>query len=231
MQPSHMNTPQTKPIRVMLICDHPIVSWGLERLLQSMHPRLELVDSVTGCTAAAQVLAATPVDVILIDLDGSNGIETIAPLCALSPAKALALTASRDLALRDSAVVAGARGVVGKNEPVESLAKAIEKVHQGELWIDRSATGRIFQQLSEKKTSQFESADQQRIGTLTRRELQTVSEITKDAAASGKLIAQRLNISENTLRNHLNSIYAKLGLSSRLELFAYAKLHAISGKA
>jgi len=51
-----------------------------------------------------------------------------------------------------------------------------------------------------------------------------------EKAASGKLIAQRLNISENTLRNHLNSIYAKLGLSSRLELFAYAKLHSISGK-
>lgn len=60
--------------------------------------------------------------------------------------------------------------------------------------------------------------------------MQTVAEITKDAAATGKLIALRLNISENTLRNHLNSIYAKLGLSSRLELFAYAKLHAISSK-
>ena len=225
-----MTMPQTKPIRIMLICDHPIVSWGLERLLQSMHPRLELASSVADCTAAALALAATPVDMILIDLDGNNGIETIAPLCALSPARALALTASRDLSLRDSAVVAGARGVVGKSEPVESLVKAIEKIHQGELWIDRSATGRIFQQLAEKKTSQFETADKQRIATLTRRELQTVSEITKDAAASGKLIAQRLNISENTLRNHLNSIYAKLGLSSRLELFAYAKLHSLSGK-
>lgn len=225
-----MKMPQTKPIRVMLICDHQIVVWGLEKLMQSTLPRLELTSAATDCTAAAQMLATTPVDVILIDLDGSNGVETIAPLSALSEAKVLTLTGSRDIALRDSAVLAGARGVVAKSEPAESLVKAIEKVHEGELWIDRSATGRIFRQLAEKKISQFETADQQKIGTLTRRELQTVSEITKDAAASGKLIAQRLNISENTLRNHLNSIYSKLGLSSRLELFAYAKLHAISGK-
>ena len=52
-----------------------------------------------------------------------------------------------------------------------------------------------------------------------------------DASAGGKLIAERLNISENTLRNHLNSIYGKLGLSSRLELFAFAKLHAITSSA
>ena len=226
-----MNMPQTKPIRVMLICDHQIVTWGFERLVQSTHPRLELACATADCTTAAQMLATTPIDVILIDLDGSNGVETIAPLSALSEAKILTLTGSRDIALRDSAVVAGARGVVAKSEPAESLVKAIEKVHEGELWIDRSATGRIFRQLAEKKTSQFETADQQKISTLTRRELQTVAEITKDAAATGKLIAQRMNISENTLRNHLNSIYAKLGLSSRLELFAYAKLHAISSKA
>ncbi len=227
---SPFDTPSPKPIRTLLVCDQPIIAWGLEKLLQSMHPHLELANSVAGCTEAAPLLVAMPPDVILIDLDGGNGVETIAPLSSLSPARVLALTASRDQSLKDSAVVAGARGVVGKHEPVESLTKAIEKVHHGELWIDRSATGRIFQQLTENRTSQFASADQQRIATLTRRERQTVAEIARDAAASSKLIAHRLNISDNTLRNHLHSIYAKLGLSSRLELFAYAKLHAISGK-
>lgn len=123
-----MNMPQTKPIRVMLICDHQIVAWGFERLVQSTHPRLELACATADCTTAAQMLVTTPIDVILIDLDGSNGVETIAPLSALSEAKILTLTGSRDIALRDSAVVAGARGVVAKSEPAESLVKAIEKV-------------------------------------------------------------------------------------------------------
>ena len=74
-------------------------------------------------------------------------------------------------------------------------------------------------------------ARQLRIASLTRRERQTVAEIAKDASANGRVIAQRLEISKNTLRNHLNSIYAKLGLSSRLELFAFAKLHMVTATA
>jgi two-component system, NarL family, nitrate/nitrite response regulator NarL len=226
-----MNMPQTKPIRVMLICDQQIVTWGFEKLVQSTHPCLELAATAEDYSAAALMLATTTVDVILLDLDGRNSVEIIPPLNALSAAKVLAMTSSRELELRDSAVVAGAKGVVTKSEPAETFIKAITKVNEGEIWIDRSATGRIFQKLSERKTWRFDAANHQKIGTLTRRERETVSEIVKDAAAGGRLIAQRLNISENTLRNHLNSIYSKLGLSSRLELFAYAKLHAIADKA
>lgn len=225
-----MNTPPNKPIRVMLICDHQIVAWGFEKLVDSTHHCLEFVGTVGDYTAAAQMLATTSVDVILVDLDGSNGVDGIPQLITLSAAKVLTMTGSRQLELRDSAVLAGAKGVVAKGEPVEVLVKAITKVHEGELWINRSATSRIFQQLSEKKPWRFDAANHLKIGTLTRRERETVSEIVKDAAAGGRVIAQRLEISENTLRNHLNSIYSKLGLSSRLELFAYAKLHAIGDK-
>ena len=125
---------------------------------------------------------------------------------------------------------AGARGIVAKSEPVEALLKAIEKVHEGEYWIDRAATSRIFLHLAQKSKARSETPEQIRVASLTPRERQTVAEISKDAAASSKLIAQRLNISENTLRNHLSSIYTKLGISSRLELFAFAKLHAIAAK-
>ena len=225
-----MNTSPNKPIRVMLICDHQIVAWGFEKLVESTHQCLELAVTVGDYTAAAQMLAKTTVDVILVDLDGSNGVDGIPQLNTLSAAKVLTMTGSRQLELRDSAVLAGAKGVVAKGEPVEVLVKAITKVHEGELWINRSATSRIFEQLSEKKPWQFDAANHLKIGTLTRRERETVSEIVKDAAAGGRVIAQRLEISENTLRNHLNSIYSKLGLSSRLELFAYAKLHAIGDK-
>jgi two-component system, NarL family, nitrate/nitrite response regulator NarL len=225
-----MNTPPAKPIGVMLISDLKIVSWGLERLIQSAYPRLELAGTFIDCEELSQALAATPVDVILLDLDGSMGSETISTLCAMSSAKVLALAGADDKAQCDSVVVAGARGIVGKRESVETLVKAIEKVHEGELWIDRAATGRIFEQLSQNKNTSYKSPDQKKIGTLTKRELQTVAEITTDASATGKVIAQRLNISENTLRNHLNSIYAKLGLSSRLELFLYAKRHTMPGK-
>ncbi len=226
-----MNTPQTEPIRVMLISDLQIVSWGLEKLIQSAYPRLELAGSFRDSTGLEQTLPTLAVDVILLDLDGSNDSETIKALCSMCTAKVLALAVTDDRARCDSAVIAGARGVVGKRESVATLLKAIEKVHDGELWIDRAATSRIFDQLAQDKNSGYRSPDQKKISALTKRELQTITEITMDASATGRLIAQRLNISENTLRNHLNSIYAKLGLSSRLELFLYAKRHTISGTA
>jgi DNA-binding NarL/FixJ family response regulator len=225
-----MHTLQAEPIRVMLICDLPIVSWGLERLIQSASPRLELAGSLSNCDGLSQILATTSVDVILLDQDGSIGNETIAGLCSTSSAKVLVLATANDTARSNGLVVAGARGVVGKRESVDTLFKAIDKVHHGELWVDRASTGRIFDQLAQKTRSPHRNPDQQKISSLTKRELQTVAEITMDASATGKVIAQRLNISENTLRNHLNSIYAKLGLSCRLELFLYAKRHGITGK-
>jgi DNA-binding NarL/FixJ family response regulator len=226
-----MHKQAAKPIRVMLICELPIISWGLERLIQSAYPRLELASSLTSCEGLSQILATIAVDVILLDLDETTGNEKIAGLCSTSPAKVLVLAGANDAARCDGVVVAGARGMLGKRESVDTLFKAIEKVHQGELWVDRASTGRIFDQLAQKKRTPHRNADQQKISTLTKRELQTVAEITMDAAATGKVIAQRLNITENTLRNHLNSIYAKLGLASRLELFLYAKRHSMIGKA
>jgi DNA-binding NarL/FixJ family response regulator len=225
-----MQNLQARPIRVMLVNDLQIVSWGLEKLVQTRHPHMELAGSAVDAASARAIIYQTPVDIVVIDLDGDIGVDSIAELSSISPARMLALTASRDVSLHDSAILAGARGVVAKSEPVEALLKAIEKVHEGEYWIDRAATSRIFLHLAQKSKVKSETPEQIRVASLTPRERQTVAEISKDAAASGKLIAQRLNISENTLRNHLSSIYTKLGISSRLELFAFAKLHAIAAK-
>ena len=215
----------------MLVSDLPIARWGLEKLLQSTGQEIELAGKAVDCVEATRIIYGTPINVIVVDLDGEIGIDAIAELCSLSPARVLALTVSRDVSVHDGAILAGARGVVTRSEPVESLIKAIEKIDEGEFWIDGGATSRIFFHLAQRRKVDYETPDKIRIASLTRRERQTIAEITRDASAGGKLIAERLNISENTLRNHLNSIYGKLGLSSRLELFAFAKLHAITANA
>lgn len=225
-----MKSAQTRPIRVMLVNDLQIVSWGLEKLVHSQNPRMELAGSAFDAAGATAIIYETPVDVILIDLDGDIEVDSIAELCSISPARLLALSGSRDVSLHDSAILAGARGLVAKSEPVASLLTAIEKVHEGEFWIDRAATGRIFLHLSQRTKPEHETPAKLRLASLTRRERETVSDISRDAAASGKMIAERLNISENTLRNHLSSIYTKLGISSRLELFAFAKLNMITAQ-
>lgn len=224
-----MNIP-TDPIKILLIDDHRSVLWGLEKLIDSEKPKMKVIGTATNSAEAMNLLATISPDVILTDLDlnGESAVTIIPSLIKKSMAKILVLTGSRDLSLRDSAMIAGARGVVEKSDTAETILKAIEIVHQGEIWIDRSTTSRIFNELSRKKNNEPDDPEQRKIATLTRKERLTTAEFANDAAANTKTIAARLCISENTLRNHLTSIYAKLELSSRLELFVYANKHGIN---
>lgn len=218
-----------QPIKIMLIDDHRSVLWGLEKLIEGEKSNMAVVGTATNSADAMALLATITPDVIMIDLDlnGENGVDVIPNLLLKSKAVILVLTGTRDLSLHDGAILAGARGVVEKGDTAETILKAITTVHKGEIWIDRSTTSRIFDELSRRKSSEADDPDQRKIAALTRKERLTAAEIASDAAASTKVIAGRLCISENTLRNHLTAIYSKLEISSRLELFVYANKHGI----
>ncbi len=217
-----MEAREVDPIRVLLVADLPIVGLGLTTLIGSYAPQMSLVGAVATYAEALQLLNTTEADVIVVDLDGLNVAEGLAELLAGNNARVLALTASRDTYLCDRAILAGASGVVNKAEPVATVGRAIEKIYAGELWIDRLATSRLFMTFARRKAVQDENPELLKIATLTRKELKTVVEIARDATSSNEQIAERLHISEHTLRNHLTAIYAKLGVTNRLGLFVYA---------
>lgn len=216
-------------IRILLVDDHRSVLWGLEKLIEGEAPRMQVVGKATSSGEAMQLLDETTIDLLLLDIDlgGENGINAIPALIAKSNCRVLVLTGSRDVSVHDSAMLAGAMGVVEKGESAETILKAIAKVHAGEIWLDRQATGRIFKELSRTHSGRAQDPEAQKIASLTPRERQVVAEIGNDAAAGSRVIAERLRISEHTLRNHIASIYEKLEMSSRLELFAYAAKHGI----
>ncbi len=215
-------------IGVFLIAP-PLVSWGLERLVQSAMPRLELVGTASTLDEAGPRVEAMPGGVVLLDFDDGQPVEALVQLQQRLRAKLLLITQSCDAAVLDDAVMrAGVRGVVKKHDPVAMLLKAIEKVDEGELWIDRGATGRIFMQMARRKATEAHDPEQSRISTLTVRERQAIAALASDAGAPAKVIAGRMCISEHTLRNHLTSIYSKLGLSNRLDLYAYATRHGLN---
>jgi DNA-binding NarL/FixJ family response regulator len=224
-----MTPPDTAPIRVFLIDDHRSILWGLERLIHSGKPAMEVVGSTTGCAEALALLDQAAPDVILLDMDlgNENGLDAIPQLMARSTAKILVLTGLRDKSVHDKAVLAGARGVVEKEAPAETILTAIGRVHEGQLWLDRAATGRIFVEFSRQGAAQAADPEEKKISALTGREREIVAALVADAGATARVLAEKLLISEHTLRNHLTSIYDKLDVANRLELFAYAQKHGL----
>jgi DNA-binding NarL/FixJ family response regulator len=222
-----MGTIQQNTVRVFVIAP-PMVCWGLERLVQSAHPRLELTGTAPFADFARAALARTPADVIVMAVEIQDDVVQLALMHSNGHTRCLVITGSHDTELCDNAVMAGARGVVHTWDPPLSLLKAIEKIHEGELWIDRSATSRIFLEMARQKASEGKDPERTKISTLTRRERQMIAAFASDAAAPAKVIARRLCISEHTLRNHLTSIYNKLEVANRLDLYAYATRHGLT---
>ena len=221
---------QAGPIRVMLVDNHQIVLWGLEKLIDGERPRMQVVAKATNGLDAIQLARQTMPDVVVLDLEltGENGSEVIPALVDELRIRVLILTGMRDPKLRETAILLGACGIVDKQEPVETILKAIDKVHRGELWLDRSTTGRIFVELARPKAASAADPDQQKIASLTARERAIVGELLRNSGTDSRRLAEKLGMGEHTLRNHLSRIYDKLGVSNRLELYLFGQKHGLN---
>jgi two-component system nitrate/nitrite response regulator NarL len=211
------------PIHVLLVDDHRTMLWGLERLIEGQRPGMVVVGTATTSAEAIAMVDRVHPDVILLDIDlgGHSGIDAI-PALVRSKAKVVLLTEQRHSLSYDNAVLAGARGIVYKEEPPQTILKAIDRVNAGEVWLDRVSTGRIFSELQNRGAPGRQDADWATEAGLTLREREVIDELLRDPSGNYGRIAAKLRISEHTVRNHLTSIYSKLGLQNRLELFVFA---------
>lgn len=219
-----------RKIRVMLIDDHKTMLWGLERLIEGENSGMEVVGTACNCDEArAQIDKLVP-DVILLDLDlgGKSSLDILPALLANGISRALAFTGTREPVTLNQAVLRGARGVVRKDASAELVLKAIKKVHQGELWLDHETLGRVFGEFMNPITARKPDPEAEKKAVLTAKERKIIDAIVEGRGALNKALAQRLFISEHTLRNHLTSIYQKLGVSNRLELYVYAVKHQLA---
>lgn len=214
-------------IRVFLVDDHRATLWGLERLIGSAAGRMSLIGSATSIDELLSSPAGREADVIVLDLDlgGRDSTDALAELIRTFGARVLVLTGARDHDAHRRAVLAGARGVVRKEEPVDMLLRAIEKVHEGDVWVNRALIGDIMDMLSGSKAAA--PADDARIASLTPRELEVIATVVRHKGAKSLILADDLGISEHTLRNHLTVIYHKLEVHGRLELYVYATEHGL----
>ena len=222
-----MPTPNSSPIRVILIDDHTIVRAGLRMLLGNA-PNLKVVGEAGNRADALALAASQQTDIILLDLDieGESSLDFMQEMMDLGKdAKIVVLTGLRDSELHRRAIRLGAMGLVMKDKAAEVLIKAIERVHAGEVWLDRSMTASMLNELRRSRAEAQDDPDKAKIATLTEREREIIHLVCQ--GLKNKRIGERLFISEATVRNHLTSILSKLDLSDRFELALFSYRHGL----
>jgi DNA-binding NarL/FixJ family response regulator len=211
------------PIQLVIVDDHPIVLHGLKRLFEGT----EGFAVVDVCASGAEAVAAARArrfDVMLLDLrmPGQTGLDVLKSIAAEKlPGRIVMLTAAITDDEVVQAVMLGAQGVVMKESSPETLIECVRRVHRGEQWIDRETMGRAFGRVAQREEAQREASK-----VLTPREIEIVRMITQ--GLRNKAIAERLSISEGTVKIHLHNIYEKLGVDGRLELMLYAQNKGLS---
>lgn len=192
-----------------------------------------LIDQQPGfnvCAAAASIQEATqfishpsiPCDLILVDSALAQP-GSVSQLLAASDVKVVMLSDAESEGFLDACVKEGARGVIDTDADVTHLVKALTKVNEGEYWLNRQTTSRILSTLG--RSAMVLSDEQVKINSLTSKEALVVQAVFNGNGQSLHKTALTLQISQNTLRNHLTAIYAKLGVANRTELFIFAQQH------
>ena len=208
-------------IRILIIDDQLIVREGLRMLIEN-HPGTKVVAMASTRSDALDIIGREPTDLIILNLElGGNSALSFLPELreAANDARILVLTGERDSAIHQKAAQHGAMGVVLKENAADLLLKAIEKVYQGEAWLDRLTLGSLIFKMSSQEKETVDPRTR-KIASLTERERQVIALIAE--GLKNRQIAERLFISHVTVTHHLSSIYGKLGVSDRLELVIYA---------
>lgn len=210
----------SRGIRVLLISDQPIIRAGL-RLLIAAEPSITVVAEASDLAWPTRA-DYRKADIVLIDLDACDqrGVMALPEVLGWAGGvKALMLARVEDRQGYTLAIRMGAMGVVFKEKNSEVLVKAIQKVHAGEVWLERTIMADVLGDISRVRPG-ANAAMSAEIGTLTARERQVVLLISE--GMKNKQVASRLFISETTVRHHLTSIFSKLDVRDRCGLVVYA---------
>ena len=198
-----MSATLTSTIRILIVDDHPVVRAGLTSML-STQPDITVIGSASSGEEALAILARESVDILLLDLrmPGTNGVATLLSIKQRAiPVRTIVLTSYETDEDIYRAVHAGAGGYLLKDTPLREMLDAIHAVHAGNRYIPRHIASRLAERMMRSN--------------LTAREMEILKMLTK--GLTNKQIGHALGISDNTVRNHVNSIIEKLEVCDRTE--------------
>ena len=205
-----------QPISVLIVDDHPVVRQGL-RVLLEVQDGIEVAGEAGDGASALALAAERAPDVILLDLKlpGMDGLAVLGELNARrGQSRVLVLTSVTDHTSAAAAVRAGATGVLYKDVDPDALVRAIRAVHDGHLLLAPEAAGTLLHSAS---------APARGLDALTSREREVLAELTH--GRSNREIARALQVSEKTVKAHVSSVLAKLGVQDRTQAALLAVRH------
>jgi len=219
---------EPRKIRIVVADDHPIFRDGLCRLL-ALEPDFEVVAQAQDGRQVLDVLQQHQPDILLLDLKmpGLDGLATLQRLqTSKHKTRVIVLTASEDKNEFVQAMKLGTSGIVLKQSATDLLIKSIRKVNAGEIWLDSHTTAAVMRQFATGADeapaagAPAASSRERERSLLSQREREIVALVAQ--GFKNKEMAEKMFISEQTVKNHLHNIFDKLGVSDRLELALYA---------
>jgi DNA-binding NarL/FixJ family response regulator len=206
-------------IRVAVVDDHDMVRKGLRMLLESF-PDLMPVGQAKDGEEAVRLYREESPDVVLLDLlmPGMTGPDAISAILKARPdTKVIALTGYQDEQLVYSALNAGAISYILKNVPIDELAAVIRSAYAGQSTLAPEAAQALVKAATRPPKPGHD---------LTKRESEILGLIVK--GMNNREIADHLTISQSTVKNHVTSIFMKLGVTNRAEAVALAVHHQLT---
>lgn len=213
-------------IKMLIVDDHVLFRQGLVSLFTEQ-PDFEVVGESGSVGEAIEAARRLKPDLILMDfsLPDGTGVEATRAILKVRPeTNIIFLTMHEDDERLFSAIRSGAKGYLVKNLPVAKLLASLRAIKQGQAPISREMASRIIDAFARSEPSK-QAEEPNLIEILTTREIDVFYELT--TGASNQEIAERLFISENTVKNHVHNILEKLEMSNRREVASYAFRHRI----
>ena len=216
--------PTKAKIRIAIADDFPIFRDGLCRLL-SLEEDFDVVAQVEDGLHVSEVLQQYDPDILLLDLNmpGLSGLATLQRLqAASSRTRVILLTASDNQHELVQALKLGSWGIVQKQTAAELLVDSIRRVHAGKIWLDSHTTAVIHRFVANEEAPPPPQMPSPAIprkrerSPLSQREGEIVTLVAQ--GFKNKEMAEKMFISEQTVKNHLRNIFDKLDVSDRLEL-------------
>jgi len=215
---------QSSEISVFIVDDNANHSAGIKQLLE-LQSDYHLAGVATNGEDAIKRLSESNVDIALMDINmpEADGIEAIQQLNIINPKlKILALTGYDDPDLIFRAMKNGAKGYILKTMVTSQLMIAIEEVIQGKVYLPTNLATKFFDEFHSRvsKTNRADSTKQALLGYLTSREKEVLKLLTEGITYKG--VADKLVISETTVKTHVNNIFQKLQVNDRTQAVLYA---------